>query len=53
MKVQDLIDNAGSIIENGVENRAQFDEAMSLYGNLVQPPPPKSSLASLSKALAR
>ena len=35
MKIQDLIDNAGSIIENGVENRAQFDEAMSLYGELV------------------
>ena len=35
MKVQDLIDNAGSIVENGVENRAQFDEAMSLYGELV------------------
>ena len=35
MKVQELIDNAGSIIENGVENRAQFDEAMSLYGELV------------------
>ena len=36
MKVQDLIDNAGSIIENGVENRAQFDDAMLLYGNLVR-----------------
>ena len=36
MKVQDLIDNAGSIIENGVENRAQFDEAMTLYGDLVR-----------------
>lgn len=35
MKVQELIDNAGSIVENGVENRAQFDEAMSLYGELV------------------
>ena len=34
MKVQDLIDNAGSIVENGVENRAQFDDAMLLYGNL-------------------
>ena len=36
MKVADLIDNAGSIIENGVENRAQFDDAMLLYGNLVR-----------------
>ena len=36
MKVQELIDNAGSIIENGVENRAQFDDAMLLYGNLVR-----------------
>ena len=36
MKVQDLIDNAGSIVENGVENRAQFDDAMLLYGNLVR-----------------
>ena len=36
MKVQDLIDNSRSIIENGVENRAQFDEAMSLYGDLVR-----------------
>jgi hypothetical protein len=35
MKVADLIDNAGSIVQNGVENRAQFDEAMSLYGELV------------------
>lgn len=35
MKVQDLIDKAGSIISNGVENRAQFDEAMGLYGELV------------------
>ena len=35
MKVQELIDNAGSIVQNGVENRAQFDEAMSLYGELV------------------
>ena len=35
MKVQELIDNADSIIENGVENRAQFDEAMSLYGELL------------------
>ena len=36
MKIQDLIDNVRSIIENGVENRAQFDEAMSLYGELVR-----------------
>ena len=35
MKVAGLIDNAGSIVKNGVENRAQFDEAMSLYGELV------------------
>ena len=35
MKVQELIDNAGSIVQNGVENRAQFDDAMSLYGELV------------------
>ena len=35
MKVAGLIDNAGSIVQNGVENRAQFDEAMSLYGELV------------------
>ena len=34
MKVQELIDDAGSIVKNGVENRAQFDEAMSLYGEL-------------------
>lgn len=35
MKVADLIDNARSIVENGVENRAQFDDAMLLYRDLV------------------
>ena len=55
MKVQDLIDNAGSIVENGVENRAQFDDAMLLYGNLVREAARAAAASepSLSKALAR
>ena len=55
MKMQDLIENAQGIAQNGVGNRAQFDEAMAVYhelaGNAAKAAAAAAQLKSLVKAV--